>query len=153
MFAMGEYGLSVPIHTSSRIRVYQYRYLYTQVYQYRYIDNTSLSISVPIHTSSRISVYQYSPTLHGRRILINTIKWTLVLLGMTLTAGHNQICVHQILGVSWNTRLRNINQRHVYGIMRYLQELGCTFNENILPNKGKQLTKKSWRNCVFHAFF
>ena len=72
---------------------------------------------------------------------------------MTLRAGHNQICVHQILGVSWNTRLRNTNIRHAYSIIRYLQELGCTFNKNVLPNKGKHLTKKSWRNCVFHVFF
>ena len=87
-------------------------------------------LSVPVHTSALI-----------------------VLLGMTLRAGHNQICVHQILGVSWNTRLWNINLWHVYGIIRYLQELECTFYENILPNKRKHLTKKSWKIVYFTSFF
>ena len=109
-----------------------YRYLYTQVLG-----------------SARVA----SLGVEGRRILINTIKWPLVLLGMTRRAGHNQICVHQIVGVSWKTRLRNINVRHVYGIIRYLQELWWTFYENILPNKLKHLTKTSWRNCVFFLRF
>ena len=71
-----------------------------------------------------------------------------MLLGMTLRAGHNQICVHQILHgrimeyEPGNTRLWNINLRHVYGTIRYLQELECTFYENNLPNKRKHLTKK-----------
>ena len=86
-------------------------------------------LSVPLHTSALI-----------------------VLLGMALRASHNQICVHQIMCVSWNTRSWNINLRHVYGMIRYPQELECTFCENILPNKRKHLTKNSWRNCVFTFF-
>ena len=71
---------------------------------------------------------------------------------MTLTAGRNQTRIHQILDVSWNSRLRNINITHVYGIIRYPRELWCTFYENILPNKGKHLTKVHWKIVYFTCF-
>ena len=88
----------------------------------------------------------------GSANIIYTIKWPLVLLGMTLRAGHNHICVHQILGVSWNTRLWNLNLRHVYGMIRYLQELECTFHEISFQTKGS-IWRKSYVEIVYFTFF
>ena len=69
-----------------------------------------------------------------------------MLLHITLRAGgHNQT-----LSVSLNTRLININLRHVYSTIR--QGLWCAFYEISLPNKGKRLTNKSWRNDGFRMF-
>ena len=62
------------------------------------------------------------------------------------------MCVRQILSVSWNTRLRNINLRHVYGIIRYPQELGCTFYVNILPNNEKHSTKSHGGDVYLTCF-
>ena len=83
---------------------------------------------------------------------MNTINWSLVLLDMTRRAGHNQICVHQILLVSWYTRLWNINPRHVYITIRQLQGLGCPLYENSLPNKGNHLMKSHGDFMDFTCF-
>ena len=77
-------------------------------------------------------------------------------MGMTLRAGHNQICVDQILGVSWNTRLWNINLRHVNGIIRYNTFMSWNALLMKIPYQTKgsiwRKRNKSWGNCVFHVF-
>ena len=84
--------------------------------------------------------------------MIYTITWSLVLLGMTLTAGYNQIMCSPDSGRIMEYEVMNHQSKACLRYNKITSEAGMTFYENILPNKRKHLTKKSWRNYVFHFF-